>query len=179
MKKTLQDYILRVRKQTKLDIRFLNVIITDEVMDVIETFMKKYDLEEIKPAKKTIFHTNPFGFDEPCAGEVYLVKATVNMPVSTHELRMELARLLKVSMIYVSVMIEGSEPKPVSNGLETPEDYETKLSTDANYHKDEIGPDGKEFYGDEYNQNMIKTLDDARKEIKKEINKTSGKQDKE
>lgn len=175
--KTLQEYLLGVRKETKLKIRFA-MTLTDEMLDKIETALKKYDLISISAPKKTIFQTRAIGWEDPINSEVTIIEVSLGLPVSEYVLRIEVARSIKVSEVKLAITndcdLDQTEFKKASDLALPKVEVETYVGIQT-----QIGPDvitkvkPEDFYGDEYNQNMIKTLGDARKEIKNNINKTS------
>lgn len=168
MAKDLQDYILGLKKEYNLRLRFL-VDLEDQDLDKLERHLKKYDLLEIGAPKKTIFQKYALGWHGPVNSEVLIVDITLGAPVSPHTLEYDVARLFKISRDYVRVTREGYEQEDLEAPANSEEEYEPKVSTDPEYPEDKDRPDNSEFYGDKYNAKMIKTLSDARKEAKKTI----------
>jgi len=166
--KSLSDYLLGVRKEYTVKIRFA-CDLTDKDVDRIEEHLKRYDLIKISAPKKTIFQTNALGFENPVNCEVMIFEVTLGLPVAFNELRYELARCVKQSDARVAVTGDfdvAAKTNPEPTKVEEEDTYVGKRTVVPAH---EIDYDHKEIAGQEYNDDMIKTLSDARKEAKKQI----------
>ena len=169
MKKTLHDYLLMARKNTKITMRFA-FDISEEAVEKIETFLKKYTLISMSAPKDTIFQSVALGFPEPINSKVYIIEAETSMPMTSDNLKKELCVLLGVTEKRVSVQTE-TEKRLVSTEVASPssvKDVETYVGKYKQTDMVNMNFDKDEFYGAGYNEDMIKTLLDARKAVKKE-----------
>lgn len=176
MKKSLKDYLLDAKKETVLKIRFAGDFAdNEEMMTRLERFLKKYDVVKVEKPNVTMFQTHPLGFSEPTNSEVTIVEVTVLAPVSTSLMRTQIAKMFGFSETYVVVnradeILDADEEAKEEKEMA---EYESKLTTDPTYPEDKDKPKADEMYGDKYNEEMISTLSDARKEARKTINKTA------
>ena len=173
--KTLHDYLLGVRKEQKIKVRFACVL-NDEMISKIENAFKKYDLISMGSPKKTIFQTQAIGFENPVNSEVTIIDATLGLPFSPSVLRLEVARSIKVSETKVAIDDSFTE---AATTIQHPSQPEKEIETYVGKQK-QIGPveatlDHKQYFGSDYNEDMVKTIEDSRKEIKSEINKVADK----
>lgn len=149
MKKTLKDYLIGVKKTHKYTVRIAKLCeLTDSEMTLIENNLKAYELVDITTPKKTIFQAHPLGFTEPTFSNVIIFDIELGLPASSFYLSKLIAKVLKISDDYV--VVNG-----VDNPVVSPEDVK---ATD--------------YYGDEYNSNMLKTILDARAKDPNSIVKT-------
>lgn len=155
-KKSLQDYLMGIKKEHTFTVRIANCILVDKDMDRIESNLKAYELIDITKPKKTIFQSHPLGFAEPVNSEVFIFTVTTGLPASSFFLGREIAKILKISEIYVVV---NGQDNPVADKKE---EYKAKLSTNPEYPEDKNLPDSDELYGTKYNDNMLKTILKAR-----------------
>lgn len=174
--KTLHDYILGARKDTVVRIKFANIVIDDAVLDRLEKYFGKYELVKMGKPVKTIFQPAALGFEKPTMGEIFMVDATVAMPVSTYVMRLEICHMFRISETQM-VVDRVSGPDHLDKKDEK-EEYKVKISTDPEYPEDKNLPPHSETYGNEHTEVVVKTLADARKEVRNEITKTAGKDEK-
>ena len=169
--KTLEEYYSEVRKEHTITMRFAFPL-TEEMLEKIELHLKKYDLISITAPKETIFQSTALGFAQPVNSSVTIMNATLAQPVSDYQLMLELARCVKVSHIHVVVnnsQVEAIEEESTTALEREPVEVETYVGKQTQIKPDDIKVDHSKVAGTEYNEEMIKTLSDARKEIKKNI----------
>lgn len=170
-KKTLQDYIMGLKKQHSYTIRIANRQLTDEDMKRIENNLKAHELLEITAPHETIWQTHPLGFTEPTQSTVLIFNVKVGMPQSSFWLAREIAKILKISEIYV--VVNGVDnPLPELN-LEKDPNYVSKVSTDPAYPEDKNLPPHEDTYGNEHTAKVLKVILDARKKDPMSIVKTT------
>lgn len=158
--KKLEDYILHYKKPYNYRIKFLDKEITDEVLDKLEGFLSKYEVQDVSKPFKTVFQERPTDFPEAECGEVYMIDVTTDYAASPQMLQSEIARYFRIPEKNVNIRSEydprletDSESEPESD-----EDYDVMLSTSPTT-MDGTVIDHKEFFGDEYNEIMLKTLE--------------------
>ena len=170
-KKTLKDYLLGIKKEHAYTVRVANRVITEDDMHRIENNLKAYELVNLSTPKKTMFQTHPLGFAEPTKSEVMIFDAKLGLPASCFYLAREIAKILKISEIYVCV--NGFDNPLPELHIEKDPNYVSKVSTDPAYPEDKDLPPHSELAGMEYNQSLLKTLLDARKKDPNSIVKTT------
>ena len=171
---TLREYIEQL--QQKHDIRIkIACEVSDEMMDKIERYLQKYDVQKVNTPNKTILQARPLDFPNMDMAEVYIIDFTCQLPVSTEMLHQELARLLNMQEGLI-VVRNANEPREqeaehdeeAEKFKKKPEKLEAKLGTD--YSKDEAAEQkADELYGDKFNSSFLKELkkmsDARRKEL--------------
>lgn len=170
-KKTLKDYIMGLKKDHEYTVRIANRMLTDEDITRIENNLKAHELIKMTTPKKTIFQMHPLGFAEPTKSEVMIFNVTLGMPASCFYLGREIAKILKISEIYV--VVNGSDNPLSELHIEKDPKYVSKVSTDPAYPEAKDLPKAEELYGDKYNQSMLKTIMAARKKDPNSIIKTT------
>lgn len=170
MEKTLKDYIMGLKKEHEFTVRVALPEITEAQMTRIENNLKAYDLVKVGKPKKTIFQKHPLGFAEPVNSEITIFEVKTGLPASCFYLAREIAKILKISEIHV--VVNGIDnPLPELN-LEKDANYVSKVSTDPSYPEDKSLPPHSEMVGQEYVDNMLKTIDKARKKDPESIIKS-------
>ena len=145
-KKTLHDYMMGLRKDHKFVVRIAMCIPTDEQMKRIEGNLKAYELVDITSPHKTIIQAHPLGFDEPINSEVVIFEVTLGLPASSFYLGRQIAKILKISDMYV--VVNGAD-----NPLHDEDDKEEKPVEPVAFD---------DLYGEKYNTAMLKTILAAR-----------------
>lgn len=155
-KKTLADYIMGIKKDHTYTIRVAVPEISDKEMDRIENNLKQYDIISISKQKTTPVQLHPLGFAEPINSEVIIFTVTTERPASSFYLGREIAKILKTTENRVVVNGPDNIVKDFSD------EYKAKLSRDPEYPEAKDLPKAEELYGDKYNENMLKTILNAR-----------------
>ena len=160
-KKTLKDYLLGIKKEHAYTIRIANRILEDNDLTRIENNLKAHELISISAPKKTIFQSHPLGFTEPTKSEVLILDVKLGMPQSSFWLAREIAKILKISEIYV--VVNGADNPLPELHIEKDPNYVPKVSTDPAYPEDKDLPPHSELAGTEYLKDMLATIEKARK----------------
>src|SRR5579863_9941663 len=160
-KKTLKDYLLGIKKEHTYTVRIANRVLEDHDITRIENNLKAQELIEMTAPEKTIFQSHPLGFTQPTKSEVLIFNVKLGMPQSCFWLAREIAQILKISEIYV--VVNGSDNPLPELHIEKDPNYVPKVSTDPAYPEDKMLPPHKDLAGTEYVDNMLKTLEKARK----------------
>ena len=151
-KKTLKDYMMGLRKDHEYTIRIARYVVTDADMTRIENNLKAHELVDISKLKKTIHQSTAYGFPDPVNSEVFIFNVTLGLPQSCFYLGREIAKILKISEIYVAVTD--------SNYIEPVLDIKPTGKTIETFAKPEV--EGEEISGEKYNMGMLKTILAAR-----------------
>lgn len=137
--------------------------LTDQAMDMIESVLRKYDLKDITNPRKTPLQEHPLEFYNERNKEVYIVDVTLGMPMSSYVLHAELKEALNT---YESSIVVRSENDPIEIQTQMEKEkegkeYETKLSTESDYHDSEQIKE-EPAYGDDYNQKFLSRIAKAK-----------------
>jgi len=160
---TLLEYLESVKKSYKCRIK-LACGCSNEMLDKIERYLDKYDVESVSAPQKTILQKRPLDFPQLETAEVHIIDFIANLPVSLQILKSELAVLLRVSEGLV-VVVNPEDPRETQDnrGKESP--TEPLLTQELKASEQE------ELFGDNFNTNFLKELkavsDERRKELPK------------
>lgn len=132
----------------------------------LETALEKYSVGSVSKPKKTPIQQHPADFQTLQNAEVYIIDATVAYPVTAVELHNYLHTTLGVAPSHL-VVINKDHPEEIAREEQVDaedEEYETALGND---YKDD-GIKANEYFGDEYNANLLKELTSDREEVQAE-----------
>lgn len=160
---THKEYPIRIKSITP---------ITDKMLDKLNTFLKKYRVIEIGKIKKTILQRNPLDFGGVDASEVFIIDATLDIPVSSYILSNELAALWNISQKQVVVRNQYEGMEQLTDQINMDQDIEEEaakkklvkgslLSTDSNYMDHETPVPQELLAGDTYTSNFKDYLSKA------------------
>ena len=166
MAKDLTDYIMLRKSEKTFRIKFAFQP-KDVDMDRVERHLKKYDVKDIGPISKTIFQKNPVDFADIKNSEIWIFDVVLGFPVTNASLKEELCRIFKTHPKYIVVrgehdplldqadeILEDQEDCEIANS----EDEDPKL-LNAEYEEfAEYEAAAKDYYGDEYNEDMLKVF---------------------
>lgn len=153
MEKTLKDYVLNTKKEYHYILKF-SFEITPQILEKIERILEKYDTIEISKPKKAIIQSNPIGFENMGALEIYSLDITTNYPAYNELLKSELAMNLRKNENTVVVLNKND---PYNNELERLSDKKDQLINSED--------NSTSFYGDKYNKDMLDTISKNAKKL--------------
>jgi len=147
-----QTYKFRIKMAEKCD---------DETMDALETALQKYDMKSISKPKKTPIQEHPMDFQTLQNAEVFIMDTELQYPVTAHTLYEYISQVVGVPASHL-VVINQDNPEEIAREealKEEGEEYETLLGSD--YKEEKQDP----TFGDEYNENMLKSLETRKYEF--------------
>lgn len=148
--KNLFEYVEEVKKEYRWRLKFA-LPVTAEMVDKIESLLAKYDVKSVGQPKKTILQGRPMDFADFGPSEIYMMDVVCEMPATREALREVLASGLKINL---SQVVVRNPDEPLETDRDDKKlDPEAKPLLGSDYEKSE---DPKKFYGDEYNQKMLK-----------------------
>lgn len=160
---TLLEYMESVKKRYKCRIK-LACGCSNEMLDKIERYLDKYDVESVSAPQKTILQKRPLDFPQLDTAEVHIIDFVANLPVSLQVLKVELAELLRVSEGLI-VVVNPDEPR------ETQDNAGKELATEPLLTQELKASEQEELFGDKFNTSFLKELkaisDERRKELPK------------
>jgi hypothetical protein len=168
---SLLEYINQLQREHRYRVKMI-FSPSEKQLEVLERHMKKYDALEVSRPEKLMLQAKPMDFPQYSGHEVVIVDVVTRLPVSHPTLEAELRGLLFVPEGTLRV-IGRDEPSEKET-----DEKKTAPITGTDYTEAEanaISPD--QASGDKYNQNLLKDLDAARKDVKAGIVKTEAKSD--
>ena len=155
MAKTFKDYLMESKKTYPFKVKIAGEV-TNEQEDCLKSLLAKYQVVEFKKSSKTPVQALPLDFPRLNNVEVNIWDVTLDYPVTSHELINYLGNGLRINEQFIVVR---NPDEPYEEYQRTGESYDGTLLTDPTY-KESPNADFNEFYGDKYNANFVKTLND-------------------
>jgi hypothetical protein len=146
--KKLFEYIEEAEKEYTFRIKFA-VPVDADMQDKMESLLAKFDVKKVGTVKKTILQGRALDFADIGPTEVYMVDVVLGLPAARESIRDVLANGLKITM---NKVIVRTPEEPLETDREEKE-LSGKAVLGTDYEKTE---DGKKYYGDEYNQELVK-----------------------
>ena len=160
--KSYTQYLQEAKQTWKFKIKTIHQL-TDEQSDRIEKHLTKYDSSGLGAEKKTMVQSTPRDFPNHRGYEVYTYEFETNLPVSSHQLKIEIGNMLGLG--------EGTFKIKGAHEVDIDEDVEQKevesVLADAEYSEAEK-VDSEEFYGDKFNTSFVQELLKLRKDKEKD-----------
>ncbi len=155
--KTFKDILTESKKTYPFTIKVAGEL-PDKMSDMLETCLQKYQVVNISPGKTTPISERPLDFPQLQNMEVTIYEAEVEYPVTPNVLATYIASCCDFDEKYVRVNAPGHD----IDVLQEPADdkpYEALLNTE------ELGgEDGQKHAGSNRVMDLLKELEDARKE---------------
>jgi hypothetical protein len=141
---------------------------TDEQLDAMELYLRKYDVFDITTPKKTIIQRNPRDFRSIDAAEIYMIDFKTRQPASPLQLLAELSQKMGIHERFIIVR-NKMEPLHIEDEdkEEVEEEYKTRL-TDSEYSEVE-NPKADDHYGEEFKAGFIREIAKERYEHLKKV----------
>lgn len=162
--KTFLSYVAETKTEYNYVLKFAVNEMTDDMIDMLEASLKKYNLKKASAFRKTPIQESPLDFPNVKNTAVYICDLTLGYPGSLDFLRTYICGNLGVPMAQVAVYSEN-DPRQIETDLyidrsspEYKEKYKTRLGSDH----EETG--NKNMYGETYNVDFLKELEKVRKE---------------
>ena len=133
-------------------------------MNALESALEKYEVASISKPKKTPIQEHPMDFQTLNNAEVFIMDAELKYPVTAHQLYEYISQTVGVPASHL-VVINSDHPEEIAREealKEEGDEYTAKLDTD---YKD--SNNAKDNFGDEYNENMLKSLETRKYEFDK------------
>ena len=158
--KSFRSYLVESEQTYKFRIK-LACECSDETMDSLETALQKYDMKSMSKPKKTPIQEHPMDFQTLQNAEVFIMDTELQYPVTAHQLYEYISQVVGVPASHL-VVINQDNPEEIAREealKEEGEEYETLLGSD--YKEEKQDP----TFGDEYNENMLKSLETRKYEF--------------
>ena len=159
--KSFKSYLVESEQTYKFRIKMAEMC-DDERMNALEAALEKYDVKSISKPKKTPIQEHPMDFQTLQNAEVFIMDAELSYPVTAHQLYEYISQTVGVPASHL-VIINSDHPEEIAReeaAKSEGEEYETLLDSD---YKD--ANNAKDNFGDEYNENMLKSLETRKYEF--------------
>jgi hypothetical protein len=163
--KSFKEYLAEAVQENPIRIK-IACDVTDDMMDIIERELERYDMVSINKPVKTIMQEHPLDFGTKIRNaEVYIIDAIVNMPLSHETFRRNLSD--KLAIAYETVVVKGpNDPIEIEQEAEVQrqtadsESYEPKVGQDYTDEEKKVAETDKPVSGEEHKKNFLKDLQD-------------------
>lgn len=163
--KSFKEYLAEAVQENPIRIK-IACDLTDDMMDIIERELERYDMVSINKPVKTIMQEHPLDFGTKVRNaEVYIIDAIVNMPISHETFRRNLSD--KLAIAYETVVVKGpNDPIEIEQEAEVQrqtadsESYEPKVGQDYTDEEKKVAETDKPVSGEEHKKNFLKDLQD-------------------
>jgi len=163
--KSFKEYLAEAVQENPIRIK-IACDVTDDMMDIIERELERYDIVSINKPVKTIMQEHPLDFGTKVRNaEVYIIDAIVNMPISHETFRRNLSD--KLAIAYETVVVKGpNDPIEIEQEAEVQrqtadsESYEPKVGQDYTDKEKKVAETDKPVSGEEHKKNFLKDLQD-------------------
>lgn len=162
--KDFKTYLMENEKTYAFRIKMANMP-EGEVVDKLESALEKYEVKSFSKPKKTPIQEHPMDFQTLNNADVAIMDVELSYPTTAHQLR---EYILDQGLCPAShiVVINQNHPEEIAREEATKEEeYKTKLE-DTDY-SDASDVKANELFGDEYNTNMLKSLETRKYEFAK------------
>jgi hypothetical protein len=161
--KSLKSYLVESEHTYKFRIKMAEKC-DDETMNALESALEKYEVASISKPKKTPIQEHPMDFQTLQNAEVFIMDAELKYPVTAHQLYEYISQTVGVPASHL-VVINSDHPEEIAREeaiTEEGEEYTAKLDSDY-----EDANNAKDNFGDEYNENMLKSIETRKYEFAK------------
>lgn len=167
-------YVAEAKTEYKYVLKFAVHEMTDAMIDMLESCLKKYDLKSASAFRKTPIQESPLDFPNIKNTAVFICDLTLGYPGSLDFLRTFLCSSMGISPQQLAVYSEN-DPRQIETDLyldrnseEFKSKYKTRLGSD--YEEEEVPA-----YGEKYNTSFLQELEKVSKErnVTKVINPLS------
>lgn len=161
--KSFVSYVAEVKKEYKYVLKFAVNDMTDGMIDILESSLKRYELKEASAFRKTPIQESPLDFPNVRNTAVYICNITMAYPASLDFLRTFICNSLGISPGLLAVYSEN-DPRQIETDLyidRTSPEYKAKYKTRLGSDYEQTGvPE----YGEKYNVGFLQELEKVRKE---------------
>jgi len=171
--KHLKDYITESAKLYSFRIK-LACEPSNEQMECLKLAMQKFGLKSITGPKKTILQKNPMDFQNLSNVEVFIVDSIVTYPSTPQVLEQYIASTLKFPQSHVRVLNSDNPNEAIVDSvLERSAEIAKEMSPEEKIksarlmdpdYKDSPKVDHSKYYGDAYNQELVKKAKESLKD---------------
>lgn len=172
LNKRFTHYVAENKTEYKYTIKFAVPLMTDEMIDCIESSLKRYELRSASAFRNTPIQENPLDFPNIKNMPVYIAEIVMGYPASLDFLRVYLGNSVGLSTAQIAIYSEN-DPRQIETDLfldrsspEFKDDYVAVLdpSNPAYAGDAAVAAKDESMYGTGYNTPFLKELEKVRKE---------------
>jgi hypothetical protein len=162
-KKSFVQYVAETKTEYKYVLKFAVYEMTNEMIDCLESSLKKYELTSASSFRKTPIQESPLDFPNVKNTPVFICDITMGYPASLAFLRTYICNEMKISPAMLAVYSEN-DPRQIETDL-----YLDRSSPDyISKYKARLGSEYEETkdvpeYGEAYNVSFLQELEKVRK----------------
>ena len=153
--KTFKEYLAEAVQENPVRIK-IACDVTDDMMNIIERELERYDIVSINKPVKTIMQEHPLDFGTKVKNaEVYIIDAIINMPISHETFRRNLSD--KLAIAYETIVVKGpndpieqEQEAEVKRQTADSENYEPKMGQDYTDEEKKVSETDKPVSGEEH-----------------------------
>lgn len=168
MKKTFKDYIYESNKQYDFRIKIAGDI-TPDVNKNMQALLERFGCSYFKKISETPIQDLPLDFPKLKNVNVHVFEVILNYPTTQWELHEYLAKNLG---IIKNAMVVRRNGEPLEQYQHQDLSHDEPLLTDPTY-KEAPNANFKDYYGDDFNANLIKELSKIVEKQRKERSSSS------
>ena len=165
--KSFKEYLAEAVQENPIRIK-IACDVTDDMMNIIERELERYDIVSINKPVKTIMQEHPLDFGTKVRNaEVYIIDAIINMPISHETFRRNLSD--KLAIAYETIVVKGpndpieqEQEAEVKRQTADSESYEPKMGQDYTDEEKKVAETDKPVSGEEHKDNFLKDLKNFR-----------------
>ena len=162
-KKSFVSYVAETKTDYKYVLKFAVNEMNDDMIDMLESSLKKYDLKSASSFRKTPIQESPLDFPNIKNTPVFICDLVLGYPGSLDFLRTYICNNMGISPQQLAVYSEN-DPRQIETDLyldrnseEYKKKYKARLGSD--YEETETVP-----YGEKYNTSFLQELEKVSKE---------------
>ena len=157
------SYVAESKAEYNYVLKFAVHDMTDQMIDMLESCLKKYDLKSASAFRKMPIQESPLDFPNIKNTEVFICDLTLGYPGSLDFLRTYLCSCMGISPQQLAVYSEN-DPRQIETDLyvdRNSKEFKTKYKTTlgSDYENEEVPA-----YGEKYNTSFLKELEKVAKE---------------
>jgi len=162
-KKSFVSYVAETKTEYKYVLKFAVHDMSNQMVDMLEASLKKYELVTASAFRQTPIQENPLDFPNVKNTPVFICNITMGYPASLDFLRTYVCNSMGISPELLAVYSEN-DPRQIETDLyidrnseEYKKSYKARLGTD---YEQTDAPE----YGEKYNIGFLQELEKVRKE---------------
>lgn len=161
--KSFKTYLAESKKQYDFKIKIAGDFTTEQENN-LKSALDKYSISNFKKSGKTPIQELPLDFPQIKNCEVNIYEVTLDYPATQYELTEYISNNCSVNKSHLVVRRPGEPSEEYQTPVEPRKDA---LLNDPDY-KEAGNPKFEDYYGDKYNTNFLKELNDVLKLQRKE-----------
>lgn len=171
IERSFSTYVAETKTEYNYVLKFAVNDMTDEMIDQLESALKKYELKSASKFRQTPIQESPLDFPNVKNTPVFICDIVMEYPASLDFLRIYICNSIGISPANLAVYSQN-DPRQIEtdlyidrNSSEYKKKYKTRLGSDY----DEVPEAEAKAYGEKYNTSFLKELEAVRKEREKVV----------